>query len=188
MSRTPVPCGHGGHNFGKSEDGKPILAEVQGPMTVLESCLTPAFKLWRRTPSLMRRVLDSIGGELLQKMASLKETGVKIISYADPVGTEAILGPRFASALAEDFLAPFLKRAAEFSDESTIIHLCPQTAYLLAERGGAEWKPVFLGCPMTYGEACLACRGKAKFIGRTCLQNGGVLLEDGVMMELCLIP
>lgn len=184
-----IPCSRDGHyDFGSNEAGRPILAEVQGPMTVLESCLAPAFKLWRKNPMLMRRILDSIGGELLQKIADLKNEGVKIISYADPVGTEAILGPRFASALAEDFLLPFLRQAEPLLDGPVVMHLCPQTACLLTARGCAKWKPFILGRPMKYGEACVACLDNIKFIGQMCLQNGGVILEDGVMLEFCLIP
>ena len=186
MSKAPVPCGRGRHNFGKSEDGKPILAELNGPMTVLESCLKPAFKLWKKNPPLMRRVLDSIGGELLEKISQLKGEGAKIISYADPVGTEAILGPKFSAALAEDFLLPFLRQAEPLLDESVIMHLCPQTTHLLTTLGCATWRSFNLGRPMTYGEACLACREKLKFIGQICLNNNLTLLEDGIIQELVL--
>ena len=98
MRKNFVPCGNGTHTFGKTEDGRDILAEVNGPMTILEGCLKSTFKLWRKNPPLMRRILASIGGELLQQISEFKAFGVKIISYADPVGSEVILGPKTAYA------------------------------------------------------------------------------------------
>lgn len=186
MSKKFVPCGNGSHDFGKTEDGRNILAEVNGPMTILEGCLKSAFKLWRKNPPLMRRILASIGGELLQKIAEFKACGVKVISYADPVGSEAILGPKTARALAEDFLLPFLGSVGTILDDSVIMHVCPQTAYLLVDLGFAEWRPVKLNHTMTYGEACLASIGRAKFIGQMCLKNKGVILENGEIQELCI--
>ena len=197
-----LPSGHGHGALGRTEDGGPAVPEVSGPMTVLESCLAPAFKLWRRNSPLMRRILGSIGGELLQDMLRLKKGGAQLISYADPVGTEAILGPHFAALLAEDFLLPFLGRMSALMDgppgEESLggltVHLCPRTSHLLTALGCAEWRPFRLdrwegtggSRPMTYGEACLSCGGRVKFIGQMCLKNGGALLEDGVIQELVL--
>ena len=186
MSQKFVPCGNGNHDFGKTEDGRNILAEVRGPMTILEGCLKSAFRLWRKNPPLMCRILGSIGGELLQKINALKACGVKIISYADPVGSEAILGPKTARALAEDFLLPFLESAEKILDDSLIMHLCPQTSYLLVNLGFAEWRPVKLNRSMSYGEACLASLGRAKFLGQMCLKNKGVILDNDEIQELCI--
>ena len=181
-----VNCGNGSHDFGKTVDGRNILSEVRGPMTILEGCLKSTFKLWRKNPPLMCRILDSIGGELLLKIEAFKACGVKIISYADPVGSEAILGPKTARMLAEDFLLPFLDGAEKIIDDSFVMHLCPQTAYLLVNLGFAEWRPVKLNCSMSYGEACLASIGRAKFLGQMCLKNKGVILENGEIQELII--
>lgn len=186
MRKNFVPCGNGTHTFGKTKDGRNILAEVNGPMTILEGCLKSTFKLWRKNPPLMRRILASIGGELLQQISEFKAFGVKIISYADPVGSEAILGPKTARALAEDFLLSFLGTVETILDDAVIMHICPQTAYLLVDLGFAEWRPVKLNHTMTYGEACLASIGRAKFIGQMCLKNKSVILENDEILELCI--
>jgi hypothetical protein len=89
--------------------------------------------------------------------------------------------------LAECFLTPFLKKTESLLDEASIMHICPRTSSLLTALGLAEWRSVELGRPMPYDEGCLACRGKAKLLGQSCIKNKTFFLQSGKIQELCLV-
>jgi uroporphyrinogen-III decarboxylase len=144
------------------------------------------FRGWRRNEALINKILERLREELLKYAVELKKNGADVLSFADPAGTPAILGPKYSRMLAESFLLPFLSRIDSLSDDALIVHLCPRTSALLTTLGMAEWVTLTMGRPVTYTEGCLAARGKAKFLGRSCIKNKTLLLQDGAISELRL--
>ena len=168
--------------------GEHVSVEFSGPLTILNGLMdiSQVFKGWRKNEPLMREVLDRLGREIFRYAAELKAAGTDILSFADPTGAPNILGLRYSSMMAELFLVPFLKKSETLLDEETIMQVCPRSSHMLTSQGLAEWASVDLGRPLSYDEGCLECRGKAKFLGQSCIKNKTFFLHDGKIQTLRL--
>jgi uroporphyrinogen-III decarboxylase len=169
--------------------GEYVSVGVSGPMTILNGLMdiTRVFREWRKNEPLMQEVLNRLGREIFKYVVELKAAGADILNFADPTGTPGILGPKYSGMLAECFLTSFLKKTEPLLDESSVMQICPRTSHLLTALGLAEWRSVELGRPMPYDEGCLACRGKVKFLGQSCIKNKKFFLQSGKIQELYLV-
>ena len=97
-----------------------------------------------------------------------------------------ILGPKMAEQMVEGFTYDFLKEAQEYSDEHTLLMLCPKTTFALLGTEKAELADIDIPAGSTYGEGCIEVLGKAKIVGIQCVKNMGFLLKSGIMKEVVL--
>ncbi|MEG3005942.1 MAG: uroporphyrinogen decarboxylase family protein [Oscillospiraceae bacterium] len=110
--------------------GETVVFTVSGPFSIL-CCLmdtTSFFKIWRKEPEKAQKYFDHISKEVLDFAQHICESGADYLSFADPVGTPSILGPKFSKMMAENFTVPFLKELSKQCLGKTKILICPMTA------------------------------------------------------------
>lgn len=163
------------------EQGETVALEICGPFTILNTLMDVGilFKTWRKRPELIHQILETLGVDILRYFTEARKAGVELLCYADPTGALKILGPKYLEEVTENFTYPFLKKAEALLDENSIIQLCPKTAFALIGLEKAVWEDMDLPEGMSYGKACRQVRGKANFVGQTCLKNTECFLESG---------
>ena len=110
-----------------------------------------------------------------------KKTGMRFPeAYYDREGMKAL-----AKAV-EDFYVWYLPRLAELADERLIISLCPKMAYAAVDTGHARIAEHPTAPGISYLEALLAMRGRAKIGGQSCPKTVGSKVKDGIFRELVL--
>ena len=152
-----------------ASQGENVLFQVSGPMTILTGVIRNdvLFRLLRKdTENLLAR-LERLSDDLLTLMKMAQNNGASFISYADPMGSVDILGPKFCQLITERFTYPLLKKAQESLDIDIV--LCPKTAFALIGCGLAELEKVTLPHEMTYQQALVNMKGKLGLVGHTCI-------------------
>jgi len=167
--------------------GHKVSVEISGPLNILSGLmeLSLVVKAWRKNEPLTYQALEYIGGQTIRYARALKEAGVSIISYADPIAVPKIIGPKYSRALAETFLAKFLMK---LKDElgGMAIHLCPNTARLLTDCELGQWRSINLRPGLSYQDGCLEVIGQADFLGQACLKRLNYTIPGGVIQEFKL--
>ncbi|MDR1297051.1 MAG: hypothetical protein LBO05_06700 [Deltaproteobacteria bacterium] len=163
-------------------EGLPPVVEISGPLGILASFvdLGGIVKAWRKNPETVARAFRLVGRRVLGYALALRDAGARMLSYADPAGAPGIVGPKFSQFLAESFLGGFLPGLGEALGGLTV-HLCPHTSATLVSAGLGEFRRVEAPPDLNYPSACLALRGRVKFLGKGCLKN--VSLPGRVMEE-----
>ncbi len=120
--------------------GERVIYSVSGPFSIL-SCLldtTILFKVWRKDQIQVQSLFKNLSSELLQYIEKVCSTGVDYISYADPVGSLKILGPRYAEQAAMQFTVPFLQKVQAVCSGHANVFVCPLMAGSLTSLGFAH--------------------------------------------------
>lgn len=73
--------------------------------------------------------------------------------------------------IVESFTVPFLKALDEKLDKDCVVHLCPKTSFMLVGCEKAGWQRLELDKPMPYIDACMAAKGKVRFLGQRCRKD-----------------
>lgn len=164
-----------------SERGETVILEISGPLTILNALMEPhlIFRALRKQPQQMNAVWEILSDLLLDYVLRAEKAGA-IISFADPIGSVNILGPKLTEQLTKEFTWPFLLRLARETRPDTLVSLCPKTALALIGSGCATWESIPLPRLMSYPEALLEARGKTKFTGQVCLKNPNTKLPGSI--------
>ncbi|AFQ45175.1 uroporphyrinogen decarboxylase family protein [Desulfosporosinus meridiei] len=162
--------------------------EICGPMTILNnlSDISRVFKIWRKNPEVIEKVVEKIRLQLLRYIEKSLEVGVDFIAFEDPVGGLNILGPKYFELQGRHFSRPFVEEALKIIGGQVVMHLCPKTALQLTALGMAEWESYPLPEPMSYAQACLELRGQVNFVGNVCIHNRNSMLKDAQIKTLKL--
>ena len=113
----------------------------------------------------MENLFAFINENLLQYFKAACEARVDIISYADPAGNLKILGPKYTEKTAYLY-RPIFAKARDITAGKALIHLCPQTTFILTGLDLAEFVNIAIPELTSYAEAALAVIGKADIIIR----------------------
>ena len=170
------------------EEGETVALELTGPFTALSVLADPKllFKEYRKHREETAEVLRHYGEQSLRFAKAAKECGADILIYSDSAGSLPILGPRVMTKAVEDFYVWYLPRLAELADERLIISLCPKMAYAAVDTGHARITEHPTAPGISYLEALLAMRGRAKIGGQSCPKTVGSKVKDGIFRELVL--
>jgi len=168
------------------QQGEQVVVQAAGPFTVLGALLDPVllFRALRRQPETAARVLELLRQLLLQYITAAERAGAAVISYADPAGSAAVLGPRLAAETARSFTLPLLRQLQTQTAADTVIALCPKTAHALTESGCAALQRIALPQPMPYLQAMLALRGQIRFCGQSCIKETAQPLRHLTVLQL----
>ena len=153
--------------------GETVILEITGPFTLLGGLIDPAllFRFLRKEPEKMEQVFAHLHRNLLAYMQAAQESGVSIISYADPTGGVNIIGPKLAEQMVRSFTLPLLHGMEDRLHPETLVHLCPKTAFALLDTGLAQSTALPVSAQADYAAAVLSARGKCRFIGHGCIKN-----------------
>lgn len=136
-----------------------VVYQLSGPISIL-SCMMPLsvfFKCCRKDPGAVAACLSSLQKMLLDFADVLCGAGAEYISYSDPAGSPAILGPKYTAMLTEQFTFPFLTQLAEICKGRSSLLICPLTASSLS-----------------FGEHITCVPPKAGTLSVRCVKRGGL--------------
>lgn len=168
-------------------EGHKVAVEISGPLSILSGLLDLSLvvKTWRKDERLLGRAFEHLGRQIIRYALALKKSGAAVISYADPIATPKIIGPKYSKALADSFLTRFLNKLST-ELQGSLVHLCPGTAHLLVDCGLGRWRPIRLRPGMSYQQGCLELAGQVAFLGQACLKRLNYHLLGGNINEFKL--
>jgi uroporphyrinogen-III decarboxylase len=168
-----------------AEAGEKVALNVEGPFTIISSLIDPMlfYKDLRRDPSRVREILTAIENGIVRYSLEGIRMGAAIISYADPVGSMEIVGPK----IYRDFSGPSSRNiVGRIRDEAAraLIHLCGKTSTGLEKIGIARSYPVPAEDASSYGQAMsdLTERlARPAVIGHQCIKWSPRMLSQPVL-------
>jgi uroporphyrinogen-III decarboxylase len=168
--------------------GEYVALEISGHITILSSLmdLSLLFKIWRRKQVVLEYLLTRLTRFILSYAEEALKAGVDIISYADPVGSYSIIGPKYAEYMVKQHTAPMLSRMTALLPDSAALHLCPKTAFMLRRFNCIKETEIKSGGG-NYAALCLMAAGKKKVFGQACLKNKGLELNNGKIKAFSFI-
>lgn len=113
--------------------GETVVFTLSGPFSIL-SCLIDfsiIFKSWRNNYDSILNTFDHLSEELLKLADKICDFGADYISYADPIATPNILGPKYTKVMVDDFAFKFVINLQRICRNKADIFICPVTAGVL---------------------------------------------------------
>lgn len=113
-----------------------VALNIEGPFTILSSLIEPKilYKAIRKKDQRLIRVFERIEENITAYALRGIEKGVKILSYADPVGAVDIIGPQIFKQHSGRVTCNILKKLTD-RPHKVIIHLCGKTSTALEKHG-----------------------------------------------------
>lgn len=155
-------------------DGEKVCLNVTGPITIATSIVDNRvfYKTVRKDRESIDTLLNTIEDSLVEYIKRGVESGLDIISFADPAGTLDIVGPKVYKELCGPSVIRVLKRVEGILG-SSLIHLCGKTSTSLEEAGLIDSKKVE-SYGNSYGESLENYKEEnidTKFIGHWCIKR-----------------
>lgn len=166
--------------------GEKVLLEVCGPLTILNTIIDSKYVFigMRKKPEIVKEIYSKISKNLLAYIKLAKETGVDVISYADPVASVNILGPKLTEKYLETFTYDFLKEVEKLIDEDFLVYLCPKTTLQLIGTERGVFEDIEISKGISYQEAMEEVKGKVHFLGDKCIKMSNDITDRGLIREI----
>lgn len=150
-----------------------VCLYVSGPITIATSLMESSlfYRAFRKDKDKLIILLKVIEDSLVDYILEAEAMGADIISYADPVGTIDIVGPKMYEALSGKITYSILKRI-EGKLNNTIVHLCGKTSTSLEAIGLIKPNTIELNEPAPYDEILRNLtkeKNSTNFIGHWCI-------------------
>ncbi len=150
-----------------------VCLYVSGPITIATSLMDSSlfYKAFRKDREKLITLLKVIEDSLVDYILEAAAVGANIISYADPVGTIDIVGPKMYEVLSGKITYSILKRI-EGKLDNTIVHLCGKTSTSLEAIGLINPNTIDLNEPAPYDEILRNLtkeKNSTSFIGHWCI-------------------
>lgn len=173
-----------------SNEGETVALSVEGPLTIISSLLDPMefFKGIRQDREQMDKFIQVIEDSIVKYILAGLEKGARIISYADPVGSLDIVGPRVYRELSGKISYNVLKRIEGHLD-NVLVHLCGKTSTGLNRIELCTTQALETEAGITYGQALLDALNSGrgiKFIGHRCIKTTPFKLAQPVIWGINL--
>lgn len=178
-----------------SGSGETVALSVEGPFTIISSLIDPMifYKEIRRDSQAAAVVMQVIENNIYRYMVEGINKGAKIISYADPVGSLDIVGPKVYREISGKVTCSILKKIGEYLDKSgtdnVIIHICGKTSTACSSMELCKATPIQFEEGVTYGQAIedmLDCDCGMRFIGHNCIKRAPLKLKNAVVWGITL--
>lgn len=168
-----------------------VALNVEGPFTIISSLIDPLnfYKGIRKNRELVDKFMEVIEDNIVKYILAGIKSGAQIISYADPVGSMDIVGPKVYEEMSGKVTYNVLKRI-EDKLEGVIVHLCGKISTAFDELGFIKSTLLEVGKEITYGEAIvelLSSNKNIKFIGHKCIKQTPFKMKRDFMWGLDLI-
>jgi MtaA/CmuA family methyltransferase len=171
-----------------AEAGEQVALSVEGPFTIISSLIDPLifYRDLRKDPSRIRAILAVLEQGIVRYCLEGVQRGAAIISYADPVGSMDILGPK----VYQDFSGPssrLIVKRIQAEAAPVLIHLCGKTSTGLEKTGLARSYPIPTEDALTYGQAMNELIGQLTapvVIGHQCIKWSSRIMDRPVLWEI----
>lgn len=113
-----------------------VALNIEGPFTILSSLIESKilYKAIHKKNRSVFRVLERIDENITAYALQGLEKGVKILSYADPVGAVDIIGPHIYKEHSGRVTYNILKKLTD-TPRNAVIHLCGKTSTAMEKHG-----------------------------------------------------
>ncbi|MGL4731202.1 MAG: uroporphyrinogen decarboxylase family protein [Clostridium sp.] len=141
-----------------SSEKENVLLKVTGVMTIANSLMDSKvfYKLYRKNKNEVIKVLEIIQDSIVEYIKIAIKNGVKIISYAEPVGNVDIIGPKYFKELTGKITCNLIKQLDdELRNNDVIFHICGRTSTSLEECDFATIKNIYVKENLNYGESLI---------------------------------
>ena len=155
-----------------TEKGETVALGIRGFFDILNSLMDiqKVFMTAAMKPDVMMRVCDKIRKDLIIYFLAAEKAGCSLFFYSDSTGGLNIIGPRYGKKMVEWFTYPLIKELSEVLSATSLVHLCPKIAFMLAGCDKAGWKE-----EETHGEEdfleAYQLNPKIRFTGQRCNRN-----------------
>jgi uncharacterized 2Fe-2S/4Fe-4S cluster protein (DUF4445 family) len=150
------------------------VVELPGPFAALSFLVSPVilYSYGKKNAQGLEEILGRISDELVEYAKSAIDSGVKIISFADPAGEMEQVGKKFYTLFSGKYNHLFFRQMEVYLKEA-LIHVCGKTSYSMEKAGFLLARPYRINQKKTYLESLFeeAKNHKVKFIGHACIQN-----------------
>ncbi len=170
--------------------GETVALNIMGPLTIVSSLINPVlfYKAVKKNRETIAQILNIIEDNIISYTVEAVKMGARIISYADSIGTEDIVGPRVYKDIAGIASLDVLKRLqASKQLKDCLVHVCGKTSVSLEKHGMVSSFPIKVREGVTYGEGIFEILGKddgACFIGHNCMKRTPFRLKDSIIWGL----
>lgn len=173
-----------------SYEGEIVALNVEGPFTIITSLIdsTIFYRCLKKDKKTAEKVLKTIEDSIVRYIEEGIKRGARIISYADPVGSIDILGPKTYEEVSGKISYNILKRT-EKSMINSIFHLCGSTSFAFEKLDLCKSVPIEFSEELTYGEAIckvLDRRKDVKIIGNGCIKRSGTIMKKPIVWSINL--
>lgn len=137
------------------ERGEETMYCITGPIGTLTNIVESrvVFKEWRKFPEDFSFVLDFLQDLLIGVAIEAADRGACAIEYADPPSAVSIVGPKFASEMAERFTMNFINTLSVKLGKEVPVYLCPLSA--TKDMRTLENATVYAKCPKAMKQLCV---------------------------------
>lgn len=168
-----------------SREGETVALSVEGPLTIISSLIDPLefYKGLRKNPLAVENTLQIIEEGIFKYIREGVKRGARIISYADPVGSPDIVGPKMYRDVSGKTSFNILKKAESLAAD-LLIHLCGKTSTAFEKMGFSRSEQIETKEGITYGQAIcdlLSQNCGVKFIGHRCIKQTSLELRKPVI-------
>lgn len=111
-----------------------VIFNLTGPITVLSAVLgfDNLLRLMSKNPEQVKRLMAVMDLFYAEFIKQIKEAGVELVSYADPIGNQEVLGKRYF----EKWSAPIqLHQVQNASSKGMPVHVCGNLSQALSDLG-----------------------------------------------------
>ncbi|MFP3042180.1 methylcobamide--CoM methyltransferase [Treponema primitia] len=113
------------YNLSKKNPDIPVIGSLTGPISLAASIVDPMtfFKDLRKNKEASHRALNYVADQLIDYARLIVDSGVSVISIADPTATGEILGPK----MFEEYAVPYINKITAAILEMgvpVIVHIC----------------------------------------------------------------
>jgi len=152
-----------------------VALNIEGPFTILSSLidLRILYKGIRKKEKSIFTALERIEGNIVAYGLHALNSGVKILSYADPVGSLDIVGPQMYKQHSGRVAYNVLRRLTA-TCHSAVIHLCGKTSTALEKIGCCSSRRLSYDNNTTYMSALselINDNTQTRIIGHSCLRQ-----------------
>lgn len=173
-----------------SSEGETVVLSAEGPLTIISSLMDPLefYKGLNKSSQIVEQTLQVIEESIVKYILEGIKRGAKIISYADPVGSPDIVGPRVYRNVSGKTSYNILKKLETVAG-NVLIHLCGKTSTALDKLGLTRSESVEVKEEVTYGEALVNILDHSKgveFIGHRCIKQTPNELKRPVIWRISL--
>lgn len=169
-----------------------VALTIEGPFTILASLIEPKtlYKAMRKNHESVDRILEIIEENIVEYALKGLLNGVKILSYADPVGAIDILGPQMYRSHSGRVTARILHTLSS-KPHAAIIHLCGKSSTALEKTGFCQSSCVAHAQSQTYLEllsTLMADTGCTRIIGHSCFRQIPWEQKHPHVQEIKILP
>jgi MtaA/CmuA family methyltransferase len=152
-----------------------VALNIEGPFTILSSLIEPKilYKAIRNKDQSIFRGLEIIEENIVAYALQGIKNGIKILSYADPVGAIDIIGPQIYRQHSGRVTYNVLKKLTDMP-HNAVIHLCGKTSNALEKNGFCLSIRQDHEDTITYDEALshlINDREQTRIIGHSCFRQ-----------------